>query len=69
MTALPQSLSVSPNIPHNKQTLRQLRQEREHWETKIQNASGWGAAVGFADSQRKLCDRWIETRMAEGVLA
>ena len=69
MTQLPPSLRVVPNIPISKQTMSELRAEREYWNTQIENAPGWGAAVGFADSQRRACDRAIETRMAAGVLS
>jgi len=69
MTQLPPSQRVVPNIPLGKLTTPELRAERDYWDQKIENATGWGAAVGFADSQRRLCDRLIETRMAAGVLS
>lgn len=66
MTDLPPSLAAKPNIPWADQTLDQLRAERAYWQARIDEATGWGAAVGAAAGFRDQCDAWIVRRQREG---
>lgn len=63
---LPPSLAVVPNIPPERQTLRELRLERAYWQYKIDTAPGWGASVKAAADFRDACDAWIARREREG---
>jgi hypothetical protein len=48
-------------------TLAELHDERDHWQTKISEATGWGAALAAAAEFRKECDVWIARREHEVV--
>ncbi|MBS9720213.1 MazG-like family protein [Tianweitania sp. BSSL-BM11] len=48
--------------PFREMTDEELAAERDRWDQKIKNASGWGAALAVADSFRRNCDRQIERR-------
>lgn len=63
--ALPPSLAVTPNIPLERQTLRELRLERDYWQSKIEGAGGWGAALKAANDFRRGCEAWIARRERE----
>lgn len=51
--------------PFSEMTLDELRAEHEHWDKKIREATGWGAAVGAADEFRRDCAREIRRRGGE----
>ena len=58
---LPPSLAVKPNIPHDRQTVDQLRAELAYWREKVSSAPGPASASasgGFAED----CARWIWRR-------
>jgi hypothetical protein len=59
--SLPPSLSVSPNIPWEHQTLEQLSQERDYWIEQVATAPGFVSAKA-ADDFRKACEAWIEKK-------
>ncbi len=59
---LPPSLSVTPNIRVQDQTLDQLRLERDYWQGKVDKATEWGAAVGAANEFLLECEREIQRR-------
>ena len=61
---LPESLRVKPNIPFEKQTLMQLRAERDYWEERVRTAPGFASAKA-ADDFRKGCEAWIRRREQE----
>lgn len=52
---LPESLATKPNIPLHKQTTDQLKEERDFWQSKINDAPGWGASVSVAAEFRDAC--------------
>lgn len=43
---LPTPLRVSPNIPIQEQTMAQLEEEYQYWQSKIAGARGWGSVRG-----------------------
>lgn len=51
--------------PLEHQTLAELREERAYWQSQLDQATGWGAAVGVASGYRDGCDAWIKKREAE----
>ena len=61
-TNLPPSLAVSPNIPVHHQTVRELKLERDYWQSKIDAATGWSAAVGAAAEFRDDCVNELKRR-------
>lgn len=58
---LPPSLAVSPNIPWERQTLDQLRAERDYWVAQVRAATGFASAKN-ADDNRRACEAWIARR-------
>ena len=62
MAELPPSLAVVPNIPYERQTLEQLRLEADYWQSKLDDATCWGAAVGAASGFLAGCEAWIRKR-------
>lgn len=46
-------------------SIEELVAERDKWEKKIDEAPGWGAAVGAAYEFMQECERWIRRREAE----
>lgn len=43
-------------------TDQELRDEYKHWDDKIVNATGWGAALGAADEFRRECAAELHKR-------
>lgn len=64
MKELPESLSVKPNIPWERQTLKQLYEERDYWLKAVVDAAGFASAKA-ADDFRRSCDFWIKRREDE----
>lgn len=62
---LPPSLAVVPNIPPSKQTLEQLEAEVAYWQARMDERSGWGAAVGAMSEMIRDCETWIAIRKKE----
>lgn len=60
---LPPSLRVTPNIPHEEQTLDELKAERAYWDEKVKSAPGPASAVA-ADEFRTICDSFIRRKSA-----
>lgn len=60
----PASLSVSPNIPWEDQTIEQLREERDYWQMRVETAAGFASAKA-ADDFRRACEAWIDRRINE----
>lgn len=46
-------------------TLAELREERDYWRAKLDEATGWGAAVGAANGFLEACEAWIRKRERE----
>lgn len=61
---LPESLARRPNIPCERQTLAQLRAERDYWDTQVKTAPGFTSAKAAADF-RDMCASWIKRREME----
>lgn len=61
---LPPSLQVTPNIPWADQTIEQLRLERDYWERKVEETTGF-ASASVADQFRMACEKWIARREKE----
>lgn len=55
---LPPSLAVTPNIPWERQTVEQLRAERDHWQRMVKEASGFASANAAYGFQRA-CEAWL----------
>lgn len=62
--ALPPSLTQTPNIPWEKQSLEQLMAELDYWDIQISRASGFATAK-VADDFRKGCEAWMIKRRGE----
>lgn len=50
-------------------TLDQLREERDHWLARLNEATGWGASVGAAHGFLEACEVWIRKREREAASA
>ena len=59
------AITTEPGIPPEQKTLAQLEAERGWWEAKLENATQWGASVGFAAECRDGLNREIERRQKE----
>lgn len=66
---LPETLKASPNIPWRLATLAQLQEERDYWQSKIDAATSWGAAVGQCQEFVDEIQMWIGQREAEAEAA
>jgi hypothetical protein len=62
---LPPSLATVPNIPLHRQTISQLRAERDYWQAKLDSLPCWGAAVAAAAEFLKACDTELSRRPTE----
>jgi hypothetical protein len=57
-------LAVTPNIPWERQTIRELELERDYWDARLKSATGFASAKA-ADDFRRACEKWIARRRSE----
>lgn len=57
----PESLRQVPNIPFEKQTLKQLREERNYWKFQIARSGGPASAIA-AKEFKDACEAEIQRR-------
>jgi hypothetical protein len=63
---LPPSLAVVPPIPAYKQTLEQLKAERDHWQRRLNELEKSGADRSYAlEASLEHIDRWFMRRTIE----
>ena len=60
----PAHLLVKPNRSWDKLEVPELIAERQYWNTKIESATGWGAALAAASDFRDACDAELLRRFS-----